>query len=290
MSDLTNSEATPNAISSPASADGATRSASPAGPTLDLFGLEAAPASLSAPPASSKARKTTATSGPSSSGSSASRALTRFLASRLQTRLATTGSTMFRQTWREKVTPSGRSYWAHTASVLRTSGNGCGSWPTPMAGTPAQNGNNAAGNNDSSRKTVALANWPTPVANDNKTPEAHLAMKDRMGGGRKEITSLQVMAKTVSPWATPSSRDWKDSPGMAAIGTNPDGTERTRLDQIPRQVQLVDSGIPPTGSPAATEKPGRLNPAHSRWLMGYPPGWDACAAMVTPLSRRLRRK
>lgn len=29
-------------------------------------------------------------------------------------------------------------------------------WPTPMAGTPAQNGNNAAGNNDSSRKTVEL--------------------------------------------------------------------------------------------------------------------------------------
>lgn len=30
-------------------------------------------------------------------------------------------------------------------------------WPTPMAGTPAQNGNSAAGNNDSSRITVALA-------------------------------------------------------------------------------------------------------------------------------------
>jgi hypothetical protein len=29
-------------------------------------------------------------------------------------------------------------------------------WPTPMAGTPAQNGNNAAGNNDSSRKTVEM--------------------------------------------------------------------------------------------------------------------------------------
>src|SRR5690606_5998448 len=38
-------------------------------------------------------------------------------------------------------------------------------WPTPMAGTPAQNGNNAAGNNDSSRKTVAvLSGWPTPTA------------------------------------------------------------------------------------------------------------------------------
>jgi DNA (cytosine-5)-methyltransferase 1 len=37
---------------------------------------------------------------------------------------------------------------------------------TPMAGTPAQNGNNEAGNNDSSRKTVALAAWPTPQMRD----------------------------------------------------------------------------------------------------------------------------
>ncbi|MGE3583056.1 MAG: hypothetical protein AB7J28_16765 [Hyphomonadaceae bacterium] len=29
-------------------------------------------------------------------------------------------------------------------------------WPTPMAGTPARNGNNEAGNNDSSRRTVAM--------------------------------------------------------------------------------------------------------------------------------------
>ena len=40
-------------------------------------------------------------------------------------------------------------------------------WPTPMAGTPAQNGNNAARNNDSSRKTVALVSgWPTPKVTD----------------------------------------------------------------------------------------------------------------------------
>ena len=35
-------------------------------------------------------------------------------------------------------------------------------WPTPMAGTPAQNGNNEAGNTDSSRKTVALATHGDP--------------------------------------------------------------------------------------------------------------------------------
>jgi hypothetical protein len=38
------------------------------------------------------------------------------------------------------------------------------SWPTPMAGTPAQNGYNEAGNTDSGRKTVALASWLTPTA------------------------------------------------------------------------------------------------------------------------------
>ena len=43
---------------------------------------------------------------------------------------------------------------------------------------------------------VKFAGWPTPVANDdNKSVEAHLAMKKRMGGGRTSITSLQVMAK-----------------------------------------------------------------------------------------------
>lgn len=51
--------------------------------------------------------------------------------------------------------------------VEKQNGNGFGlnlsqatvalaSWSTPMAGTPAQNGNNEAGNNDSSRKTVAV--------------------------------------------------------------------------------------------------------------------------------------
>jgi hypothetical protein len=32
--------------------------------------------------------------------------------------------------------------------------------------------------------------------------------------------------------------DWKDSPGMATTGTNPDGSERTRLDQLPRVASL----------------------------------------------------
>ena len=47
---------------------------------------------------------------------------------------------------------------------------------------------------------------PTPVAHDDgKTPEAHRAMKQRMGHGRKAITSLGVMAQTLLP--TPQAHD-----------------------------------------------------------------------------------
>ena len=53
--------------------------------------------------------------------------------------------------------------------------------------------------------------WPTAVAHDdNKTPEAHLAMKARMPGGpRQTITSLNVMVKAVDRglWPTPTAKD-----------------------------------------------------------------------------------
>jgi hypothetical protein len=43
----------------------------------------------------------------------------------------------------------------------------------------------------------------------------------------------------VLPWATPSARDFKDTTGMSTTGTNPDGSERNRLDQLPRQAALA---------------------------------------------------
>ena len=61
-------------------------------------------------------------------------------------------------------------------------------------------------------------------------------------------------------WATASSRDWKDTTGMSTTGINPDGTERTRLDQLPRQVALVgwmadaERTRPAPGLPATTRR------------------------------------
>ena len=86
------------------------------------------------------------------------------------------------------------------------------------------------------RDFAQLAGWPTPVTNDdNKTPEAHLRMKQRMGerdgsgANRTAITSLQVMAQ-VAGWPSPTVGN-ADGSQMAkdasSTGRRPDGSKAT---------------------------------------------------------------
>ena len=81
-------------------------------------------------------------------------------------------------------------------------------WATPRATDGEKGGPNCRGGRGDPILAGQVCQWPTPVANDdNKTPEAHMAMKARMKGGpRNTITSLQVLVQT---WPTPATRDHK---------------------------------------------------------------------------------
>jgi hypothetical protein len=69
--------------------------------------------------------------------------------------------------------------------------------------------------------------WQSPKASDCKSP------------GKSRDIHLKHQAESITAgWPTASSRDWKDTPGMATEGTNPDGSKRTRMDQLPRVAQL----------------------------------------------------
>lgn len=115
------------------SASGVMPYAAPDGLMTGPCGQEVAPANLSARQAKERGLLTSGTFGPRSSTSSASAALTQFLANRLRQRTALLGSTLYTLTWRVRVTPSGRSIPALRASARRISANGYTGWLTPSA-------------------------------------------------------------------------------------------------------------------------------------------------------------
>jgi len=164
------------------------------------------------------------------------------------------------------VRPSGQDFSMALSNAAQLSG-----WPTPNCDDP-NNATRDSGQFQSLTRAAQMASWGTPRV----TTNGGNGNPDRSADGRAR---LEDQAQGVAGWCSPASRDFKDSMGMSETGTNPDGSERSRLDQLPRQAALV-SGAAPSQSRAGTESRAALNPAFSRWLMGFCVAWDTAAILA----------
>ena len=183
MSDLPTWLDTPSATSSQASGAGPWPSDSQDGLMTDLSGPAAAPASLSASQAKERGLLTSGTYGRIGSILYGRSDLQLSLVNRLKQRLTTGGSTLFKMTWKEKVTPSRQSVSLLRASGLRISGNGSGSWPTPAV----------------------------VQASMNVDPDTWNGSYYLKPDGRKQQTDLGLTAmQCLSSWPTTTTRDHKD--------------------------------------------------------------------------------
>jgi hypothetical protein len=175
-------------------------------------------------------------------------------------------------TWKVRVTPAGRTIYALRASVRRTSGNGCGSWPSPRQSDTNGPGEHGEGGKDL-RTAVQLtfSGWPTS-ATQNAEGGANPS-KENNGG----FFTLQTAAGLAS-WATPRGEDVECAGAHRGIAdglssqanlapwstpTEKDFTDRGYQNQRDGSIQLTLPGkaqLAPWGTPRSNNANGAGNP------------------------------
>jgi len=340
----------PNCTSSQESQAGPLPCVLPDGPTTSRALQDRVLASRSAPQEKAKATPTSDISGLSSSESSTPcgsttcsvnkslpPSLSEKLADKLKIRLSRFGSMEYRLTWNQRATPAGRLFFQLAASALHTSAPASGGvqsstkslfddepeescdpltgWPTPTSLSFAES--HQPGNNRSMNKTVELAGWVSPTAQDHSRggmpPRPHdtgIPLSQQVAGIEMPQSSMEL-----SGWGTPRVTT---NNGIGGESRACDGRSRLEDQVMGTPVEsmafpagwvtpstrdwkdtagMSETGVNPDGSirermdqlprqvhglitessPAGTARTGVLSAAFPRWLQGYPESWDECA-------------
>ena len=181
------------------------------------------------------------------------------------TRLDTAGSTLFKLTWKGRTTPLGRRYLQRRALALRTSANGCTSWPTPKL--PKYSHDLAKFKREPGRTTptdletaALLSGWNTPIANDAEKRGVPV-----VGAGLAGSVHLTT-------WPTPTVEDSQCAGSRKHSMTVNSAAGQTATLTDSGQMRIGYSardGIVKVGNGA------QLNPEHSRWLQGLPTAFSS---------------